>query len=101
MPKTSPSNAPAIASPAAMRRVIRPSEPTSRSAASLRSRCSPPNRTAAAMNTATGISSATKTTITSSSSTGSERSVRCGLPNSAIRATCQPLMRGARFSTPA
>ncbi len=88
MPRTSPSTDPASASPAAIRRVIRLSEPTSRKAASLRSRRSPPNRTAAAMNTATGISSTTKTTRTSRISTGSQGSddPRSSLPKLSIRA---------------
>ncbi len=103
VPKARPSSDPANASPAAIRRVIRLSEPTSRSAASRRSRRSPPNRTAAAMNTATGISSTTKTISTSRISTGSAVSdwAGCGRPNSAIRAVCQPLMRGARSFAPA
>ncbi len=71
MPTTRPSRAPASASPAAIRRVIWPSEPTRRSAASRWLRRSPPKRTAAAMNTATGVSSTTNTTRTMSSSTGS------------------------------
>ncbi len=103
MPKTSPTSEPASASPAAIRRVIRLSEPTSRSAASLRSRRSPPNRTAAAMKTATGISSTTNTTMISRTRTGfigSAGVVRPG-PNWLIRAVCQPLMCWARFFAPA
>ncbi len=83
VPNTSPSAAPASASPAAIRRVMPPSEPTSRSAASRRSRRSPPNRTAAAMNTATGISSTTRMTRMSSSRIG-------GMPSSAWASATSP-----------
>ncbi len=103
VPKTSPTSEPASASPAAIRRVIRLSEPTSRSAASLRSRRSPPNRTAVAMNTATGVSNTTKTTRTNRSRTGSVLSggVTCGDPKRVIRAVRQPSRCCARFFAPA
>ncbi len=102
VPTASPSSDPASASPAAIRRVIRPSEPTSRSAASLRSRRSPPNRTAAAMKTATGVSRATNTTSVIRMSTGSVRSVvGCGSPNAVSRATRELFLVAFRPSAPA
>ncbi len=59
-PTTSPNSEPSRASPAAIRRAMWLSAPTRRSAASRRSRRSPPKRTAVAMKMATGISRTTQ-----------------------------------------
>jgi hypothetical protein len=68
-PASRPSTAPARVSPAAIRRVMPASDPTSRSAASRLSRASPPNRTALAMKTMTGVRRTTMPTAVSSTIT--------------------------------
>ncbi len=80
-PTTSPSRAPARVSPAAIRRVMAASAPTSRSAASCRSLASPPNRTAVVTNSITGSSSTTRPTTPSSSNVGGSPSSRSDRPN--------------------
>ena len=87
-PATSPKSPLSSASPAAIRRAMPASAPTSRTPANRRSRLSPPNRTAAATKMPTGSSRTTKMMTTSRNSTGLSGSlVPLGSPKWSRRTT--------------
>ncbi len=88
-PTTIPSRVPARVSPAAIRRVVAPSAPTRRIAASWRSRLSLPNRTAVVTKIMTGSSRTTSPRMASTSRAGGSPpgSPKSCPPNLSIRAT--------------
>ncbi|CAM5694910.1 hypothetical protein SGLAM104S_10484 [Streptomyces glaucescens] len=83
------------ASPAATRRVMAVSAPTSRSAARRRSRRSPPKRTAVAMKTSTGTSSTTQAMTDEHDQDGVERFGRHGQPYSLPRPSPRRCVRAS------